>query len=330
MKRLLNIKVTICLYIGLIAIMPSCTKNTLPVVTTEIVTEITYTTAKSGGNVKNDGGTEVTARGICWSKTQNPYISTDKTSDGTGIGSFTSYLTGLAANTMYYVRAYATNSTVTSYGNEESFMTSQFPFKISGLISYFNFDNNLQDQLGNTPAGVDTGGALFTDGKNGSAISLNGTNQYIQFGRTTYKSGNCICVALWFKSNTAGLRYMVMCSDFGIWTETNAVYTKTGSAGMAISLPETNSAEGIIVQNDWVHLVGTYDGTSIKVYINSVLAQTTNWPGNISDPNRNLTLGYFSPEGYSNPGYWEGTIDDLFIFDKVLTQEEVNYLFNFH
>ena len=97
----------------------------LPTVTTNPITNISQTTATGGGNVTADGGAPVTARGICWNTTGLPTIANHKTTNGTGTGSFTSSLTGLTANTPYYVRAYATNSQGTSYGNQVTFTTSQ-------------------------------------------------------------------------------------------------------------------------------------------------------------------------------------------------------------
>ncbi len=96
----------------------------VPTVSTTAISAITFNTASSGGNVTSDGGASVTARGVCWSTSANPTIAlSTKTSDGTGTGSFTSSITGLAPNTLYYVRAYATNSVGTAYGNEVTFTT---------------------------------------------------------------------------------------------------------------------------------------------------------------------------------------------------------------
>ncbi len=92
-------------------------------VTTAQMQNITQTTATCGGNVSSDGGATVTARGVCWSTSQNPTVSDSHTTDGSGIGSFTSNITGLTENTTYYVRAYATNSKGTSYGEQKSFTT---------------------------------------------------------------------------------------------------------------------------------------------------------------------------------------------------------------
>ncbi|MEX0981773.1 MAG: DUF1566 domain-containing protein [Bacteroidales bacterium] len=94
------------------------TEIVVPKLTTNAVTSVTETTAESGGIISDDGGAAVTERGVCWSTNQNPTTADNKTSDGTGTGSFTSSITGLTSNTTYYVRAYATNSAGTAYGNE--------------------------------------------------------------------------------------------------------------------------------------------------------------------------------------------------------------------
>ena len=95
----------------------------LPGVTTSNVTSITTNSAVCGGNVTADGNLDVTARGVCWSTSPNPTISNNKTTNGSGTGSFTSNITGLTDGTTYYVRAYATNSKGTAYGEEKSFTT---------------------------------------------------------------------------------------------------------------------------------------------------------------------------------------------------------------
>ncbi len=95
----------------------------LPGITTSNVTSISFNTAVCGGNVTSDGNLDVTARGVCWSTSPNPTISNNKTTNGSGTGSFTSNITGLADGTTYYVRAYATNSKGTAYGEEKSFTT---------------------------------------------------------------------------------------------------------------------------------------------------------------------------------------------------------------
>ena len=95
----------------------------LPEVTTVEPTEIATTSAKTGGNVTSDGGGEVTAKGVCWSTSQNPTLSDSFSTDGIGLGEYLSIINGLTINTTYYVRAYATNEAGTAYGEEFSFTT---------------------------------------------------------------------------------------------------------------------------------------------------------------------------------------------------------------
>ncbi|MCX6266199.1 MAG: hypothetical protein NTW16_02420, partial [Bacteroidetes bacterium] len=107
----------------------------LPGVTTSDVTNITTTTATCGGTVTSDGGALVTARGVCWSTAQNPTIADNHTTDGSGTGTFMSNLTGLIPNaTLYYVRAYATNSMGIAYGNELSFRSECAAFSAVNIL----------------------------------------------------------------------------------------------------------------------------------------------------------------------------------------------------
>ena len=97
----------------------------LPTVTTQAVTGIGTTTADGNGNITDLGSPNPTQHGVCWNTTGTPTITDCKTEKGavSATGAFASHLTGLSANTTYYVRAYATNTAGTSYGTEVSFAT---------------------------------------------------------------------------------------------------------------------------------------------------------------------------------------------------------------
>jgi hypothetical protein len=117
-----------------------------PVVVTSAVSSITGNTASCGGNVTNEQGAAVTAKGVCWSTTAGPTITDSKTTDGTGTGTFTSSISSLSPNTTYYVRAYATNSNGTSYGSEVSFTTSAAVVPTAGVdIVKFNESDGMHD-----------------------------------------------------------------------------------------------------------------------------------------------------------------------------------------
>jgi uncharacterized protein (TIGR02145 family) len=99
------------------------TAATAPVLTTAAITSLTVTTAVSGGTITSNGGATITVSGICWATTSGPVATGSHTTDGTTSGTFASTMTSLSQGTQYFVRAYATNSVGTAYGNELSFNT---------------------------------------------------------------------------------------------------------------------------------------------------------------------------------------------------------------
>jgi uncharacterized protein (TIGR02145 family) len=132
MKKKTKILIFPLAIMGIILILASSCKKKdneptvfVPVLTTTAVTGITQIAAISGGNITDQGGAPVTARGVCWGMGPSPTIADNKTVDDAGTGTFSSNLTGLIPDTTYYVRAYATNSAGTAYGNVISFKTQQ-------------------------------------------------------------------------------------------------------------------------------------------------------------------------------------------------------------
>ncbi len=118
----------------------------LPAVITDSISNIEFTSATSGGEVTNSAGSTITERGIVWNTTPNPTTSNNLgiTSDGTGIGAFVSNLTSLNPGELYYVRAYATNSNGTDYGNTRQFIPQQ-ELTLSGNFTAHNkvYDGNV-------------------------------------------------------------------------------------------------------------------------------------------------------------------------------------------
>lgn len=102
----------------ILLLVTSCTTSTdqLPQMNTEVISNVTTTSAYCSANIISDGGATVTERGICWSTRPDPTIKNFKTSDGQGIGSFQDSLLNLSPATTYYVRAYAININGTAYG----------------------------------------------------------------------------------------------------------------------------------------------------------------------------------------------------------------------
>jgi len=109
-----------------VTLLSSCENkgnSKLPVLETGEISEVTSSSAKSGGKVLLDGGSAITLRGVCWGEAASPTIDDSRSEDGSGNGDFTSILTGLDANTEYHVRAYAINQEGIGYGNEKTLRT---------------------------------------------------------------------------------------------------------------------------------------------------------------------------------------------------------------
>jgi len=142
MKQLVFISLFACAI--LLFLESGCKKKfNLPELSTTQVTGITRTTADCGGVITSDGGAEIFDRGVCWSIIPDPTIADKVTSSGSGTGTFTAVATGLSFNTTYYIRAYATNSAGTAYGNTVVFTTTDSDFAIGelyggGIIFYID------------------------------------------------------------------------------------------------------------------------------------------------------------------------------------------------
>jgi uncharacterized protein (TIGR02145 family) len=135
-----------------------------PTVKTVAVSDITDTSAWCGGIIMDDGGDEVTLKGVCWSTDINPTFSGNHTQEGSGIESFTSALTGLNCGTLYYVRAYATNSIGTSYGEQIDFTTKNCSVTLPEITT--SPVNNITDSSAYCGGTVisDGGGAIYSRG----------------------------------------------------------------------------------------------------------------------------------------------------------------------
>jgi hypothetical protein len=133
------------------------TTTGVPVVVTGDVSSITSNTALCAANVTSDGGFPLTVKGVCWSTSPNPTVNNSHTSNGTATGAYSGYMTGLTASTTYYVRAYATNSKGTTYGEQKNFTTTSSQ---SSTWLYYD-DGTYVNCWGLTSGGTDEWGIMF-------------------------------------------------------------------------------------------------------------------------------------------------------------------------
>ena len=144
----------VLLFVAVSLFLSGCVKDpVIPVLKTISVTDITMNSVVCGGEIIDDGGAPVTAKGVCWGVDTEPVFEGFHTDDGTGSGSFSTAITGLDPNTLYYIRAFAVNSAGIAYGNEISFTTSAAAAVIT--------TNNISDISVN---GAVSGGVITYDG----------------------------------------------------------------------------------------------------------------------------------------------------------------------
>ena len=180
---------------GAVALIP-----VLPTITTTAASSITATTASSGGTISSDGNAPITARGVCWSTSQNPTISDSHTADGATSATFVSSITGLIPGTTYYVRAYSSNKMGIAYGNQISIVTLYFD-NSSGLINYYPFNSNANDFTGNGNNGTIYGAQLANDrhGNTNSAYYFDGSNNNYIATSILQTNPQIFSINIWFK-----------------------------------------------------------------------------------------------------------------------------------
>jgi uncharacterized protein (TIGR02145 family) len=268
----------------------------IPSLTTRELLNITNTTATGGGSITNDGGSSITAKGICWGISPNPTTADSKTADGTGTTTFTSFITGLSANVTYYVRSYATNSTGTGYGNQQSITTSStsntLPVvtstSVTGLTTIqATFNAEVNSQGGGTV--TERGAVWNTSGNptvNSNRIPLgSGTGVYTTI--ITGLSGGSNYYIRAYAINNFGINYGIeipfrTLSGLATLT-TNNVITQSTTASSGGNITDyggsTISVRGVVWNTTGTPTISdskTTDGSTIGSYVSNLTALIPN------------------------------------------------------
>jgi hypothetical protein len=303
---------------------------TLPSISTNSVNYITQTSASCGGDVTSSGGSEVTTRGVCWSTTQNPTTSNSKTSNGTGSGSFMSNITELTANTTYHVRAYAINDKGTAYGNDLTFttLTSTGTIPTNGLVAYYPFNGNANDHSGNNNNGTVHGATLTADrhGVSNRAYLFDGIDNYIEISHSSSMNlSQQISISFWAKFETSADYYWPyhIIEKYGCWGIGQREFDIVG--GISTSIGDFNFFLLNFEVERFYHIVMAYNGSLLKSYVNGVLSESTSASGLIITNLNNIYIGkYTLGDGY----FFDGTLDDIRIYNRALTDQEISALYN--
>lgn len=330
----------------------------LPSVTTSIMSEITKTTAVSGGVISDDGNGNIEVRGVCWNTTGNPQTTDDKTNEGTGTENFSSNLTGLEINTTYFVRAYATNSAGTAYGQEVSFTTNDIGL-IDGLFSYWKLDETTgavaTDETGNASLGLVNNPTWVSPGKIGNGINF-GTSSTRYLEKTagvnsSNKNTYSLSAWIYLENDEADIKY-IMGMNSGALFVINA-----GAAEVKIFLDNANKLVAMyhvinggshntpdvmqrtsgasISLNTWVHVVGVINNGDIQLYINGVNdtvnpVQNGGLTGTIQIVDGRITVGNarLYNGAYITTRWFRGKMDEAGLWDRALRPKDITSLYN--
>ncbi len=255
------------------------TENGLPTVYTSGATNITTTTATCSGDVTNDGGFEITAKGFCWSTSPNPTVNDSHTVDGTGTGSFTSNLTDLNSYTKYYARAYATNINGSSYSGQIEIMTL-FQAPEGGINSLFSVSatkqvcfskGNLQYQAStNTWRFAENQYDYIGDANSNISSSYTGWIDFFGWGTSGYNHG-AVCYQPYSTSITCSDYYAYGNASYNLYDQTGKAdwgYNRISNGG------NTENQWRTLTNDEWMYVFNTRSTASgiryAKAYVNGV------------------------------------------------------------
>ena len=318
------------------------TNSIIATVLTVVISNITSTTASSGGNVTSDGGSHVTSKGVCWSTSQNPTISDNKTIDTDDIGYYQSSITGLTPGTTYYVRSYAINSVGVAYGDQLTMKTTINFIIPNGLIGYYPFNENANDLSKNANNGIIYGATLTSDrfGNNNRAYSFNGINNFISVNHNDLLNSFPITINVWCKnfsqSATVITKYIgcsndgweINISNFGSNCKVSSYYYNNYSSIGYINF-DTNNVT-FAYDNNWHMITAIYDNDGGKIFLDNNLILTkpfTEAPKKCINT-ESMVIGKNIQGKCGNTGYYKGLIDDIRIYNRSLNLDEFTLLYN--
>ncbi|MHB2154192.1 LamG-like jellyroll fold domain-containing protein [Calditrichota bacterium GD2] len=200
-----------------------------------------------------------------------------------------------------------------------------------GLVAYYPFNGNANDESGNGNDGTVYGATLTTDrfGNENSAYYFDGYNDYIEIPNTDQISpSNAITLSAWINFEYGGRDNPRFISKDGISATGYEFITHSTSDSREITFSIKSigniSSPGKYNSNEWLHLVGTYDGSQICIYINGFLVNSENITGTIAQNNYSLWIGQRKYNGLDD---FKGIIDDIRIYNRSLNSNEVRNLF---
>ncbi len=202
-----------------------------------------------------------------------------------------------------------------------------------GLVGYWPFCGNANDESGNGNDGVVNGATLTEDrfGNAGSAYSFDGVDDYIELAyNSTLNLPLAITISAWFQADTLASMRIVDKSTVGgadgflldIGGNNNNKYIRAILAGQSDNQP--TSSEFISETNTWYNIIVTYDGIAVRFYVNNELDTVLDISG---ESLLNSLPLRFGANSLLIDNFFNGLLDDIAIWNRALTPEEVQELY---
>lgn len=195
----------------------------------------------------------------------------------------------------------------------------------TGLVGEWHFDGDAKDSSGYGNDGT-IYGATFVDGKFGNALSFDGMNNYVSVADASSLKPTQITIAAWINPNSFMQWGTVLTkSSYSSWDDGYGLahYLGSNDINFFINNYNYNKTSTNISIGQWSYIVGTYDGSNIKLYVNGQLKSSFAYLGSISNSNQPLLLG-MGTGGEGNKFLWNGLIDEVRIYNRALSAKEIS------
>ena len=209
-----------------------------------------------------------------------------------------------------------------------SMLMAQVPS--DGLVGYWPFTGNANDESGNNYNGTVTGATLATDrhGTENGAYYFDGTSDYIYITNSSLVSGGYACISLWVHTDGTGGGYPIISGNQNDYN----IFINEDSVGVWIVTSPTagyQTKKGFLPPNQWNHIVLNYDGIHLAMYVNNVLSQSIPVTGPIATPQSDyLAFGqYFLNGSPSGTNSYKGLLDEVRIYNRALTVSEITSIY---
>jgi hypothetical protein len=313
-----------------------------PLVSTSIPTNITPTSAVVGGNVISDFSESITERGVYWGTTQNPETSGSKLIIGSGSGTYSATLSGLAPNTQYYLKGYAINAIGIGYGNQVNFTTSDNTGAStlkSNLISYWKFDegNGVITSDGVSGfTGTLTNCTWSPNGKINKGIDFNGTSSVVSIPHNSVFNTQTFTISFWAKSTSTSRQVPISKwwnNQTRQWevafNDNNTIGGIAFFIGYSGSFKVVRYTASQSYDGNWHLYTFTMNNGLIKIWIDGIEKASANTGYTMLYNDRPIYIGQDSYYGIPNSLPFKGIIDEPAIWVRALTANEIKALYNY-